>query len=58
MIAYQLRDRDEILEELRILGLKKAKLEKEYKTAMADITADAEVIKAELALLKSLGKLT
>lgn len=56
MNQYILRTRDELLEELRILGMKKKKTEDEYKIAMADIIADAEIIKSELALLKSLGK--
>lgn len=53
---YQLRLRDEILADLRALELRKKKVEQEYRIAMADIMTDADVIKSELALLKSLGK--
>lgn len=54
---YQLRHLDEILEELRILGIRKRQLEQEYRVNIQDIVADASVLKAELDLLKSLGKI-
>lgn len=56
MITYNLRNKDELMEELRVLGLKKKVLDENYRIAMLDITADASVINSELELLKALGK--
>lgn len=57
MFKYYLRTSVELLEDIRILGEEKRKLEESHKLAMDDIAADASVIKAELDLLKSLGLL-
>lgn len=57
MLKYYLRSSVELLEDIRILGLKKKKLEESHKLAMDDIAADASVIKAELDLLKSIGQI-
>ena len=57
MQTYHLRHIEELNEELRLLGIKVAKLEQEYLLAIGDINADVAVIKAEMDLLDSLGKL-
>ena len=56
MRTYNLRHKAELLEELRILGMKKKRLEDQFKIDMTDITADASVIKAELEILRTLGE--
>lgn len=55
MIKYTLRDREELLESIRVLGNHKKNIEKEYRIKLQDIESDIDVINAELALLKSLG---
>lgn len=57
MLKYYLRTSVELLEDIRILGEEKRKLEENHKLALDDIASDASVIKAELDLLKSLGLL-
>lgn len=56
MIRYNLRNKDELLEELRVLTSKRNTIDKNYKVLVSDIEADVSVIKAELQLLNSLGK--
>jgi hypothetical protein len=53
---YILRSRDDLLEELRILGMKKKKLDEQYRISVQDITADVHVINLEIQLLESLGR--
>lgn len=58
MKTYHLRSFEEIQEEIRILGIKKQDVEREYKHKLEEIAADASVMNAELMLLRSLGEIT
>lgn len=66
-MQYQLQTYDELLEELRQLVKKKKDIDGRYQDKLQqlalehsaevnDVVADTEVIKAELSLLRSLGK--
>lgn len=56
MQTYQLRSTDELLEDARILGMRRKTLEQEYVLALKDIESDILAIKAEFELLKTLGR--
>lgn len=57
MYTYHLRDREELLEEIRQLTLKRKKLDKDYQLAVEEIQADLSIMKAEIELLKTLGQI-
>lgn len=57
MHTYILRDPEDIYKDLREIGQRRAEIDWEYRATIADIDADIKAIKAELALLQSMGKI-